>query len=313
LLPPETAAWNTPEPWLAWAELVRAEADVRAAGTSADGRRRAQLALIAWHQGRSDDAWDHVAHCTAEPGWMAAVMPHLFPGVPMDLMLTGGGAPGIGLPEGVILRPALPPPPTPAADVVHGLSRMQPREMKLSQLRIGDAFVTMRVAFEYDGIQIDFTHESGPATQFWVEVPEPPDFEVRMEYLDWTRLEHAREPIEILLSDQHPTRFVFGRVRPMRLTWSETLPSRLDARIVRHGLRLRVDSDTEQVERYHGLAAALARVLDCPTDVLALSPGVPPPPWSGVELRLSEPAQRERKLRGLLSLVEHFTLSKRAQ
>jgi hypothetical protein len=311
LLPPEVEAWKRPEPWLAWARMVRAEADARAAGEAPDGRRRAQLALIAWHQGRSDDAWDHLAACTAEPGWMAAVVPHLLPGVPMDLMLTGGGAPGVGLPDGVILRPALPPPPTAAADVVHGLSRMRPREMSITRLRVGDAYVTMRVAFEYDGVQVDFTHEAGEATQFWIELPEPPDFEIRMEYLDWTRLENAREPIAIELSRETPTRFVFGRCRPQRLTWSETLPEALDERLARHGLQLRIDPQGGQTERFTAIAAALGEVLGCPTELIAPPAADPPTPWPGVSLRFTDDAERERKLRGLLSMVEYFALRAR--
>ena len=309
-LPAAPERWSELEPWQAWARAVLAESEARSRGRPADGRRRARLAWMAWQQGRSDDAWEHLAACTAEPGWMAAAVPYLAPGVPLDLLAVGGASPGAVLPEGLILRPALPPPPGPAAEVVHGLGRLDPREMRIDGLRVGGATLSMRVALEPDGVQVDVTHVQGEPVTIWVELPEPPDFTIQVEYLDWFRRDTVREPVELFLSADDPAHHVFGRLRPNALTWSETLPSGLSPRLTRHGLRLAAGADDPRLGELRGFAAALSLLAGCPAEVVAPTPGEAHVPWPGITLRLFDDGQRERKLAGLISLAERFAFAR---
>jgi hypothetical protein len=239
---------------------------------------------------------------------MAAVVPYLMPGVPLDLLAEGGGAPGLGLPDGVILRPALPPQPVAAIDVVHGFARVPPREMTIHDVRIGEGLVSIRMAIEYDGVQIDVTHLSGEPVSLWAELPQPPDFQIRVEYLDWTRRETVGEPVEMSVSADKQKRHLFGRFRPRALTWTDSVPDRFDARFARHGLRLTLRPDDPDEGRIRGFAAGLTALFEKPAEVVVGGGAAPSSPWPGIKLQLAQDDDRERKLDGLTSLAEHFAL-----
>jgi len=314
-LPPAASdpLWNGGAPWLAWAERVRAEARPDAADDGPEhGRRRAWLALLAWQQHRSDDAWDHLAACTGEPEWMAAAIPHLLPGVPLDLLLAGAGTSGMGLPAGIVLEPALPPPTIPASEIVLGTGRLRSSEMTITHQRIGDAVVSLHFALEYDGIQVDAEHLSGDAVTFWLQLPEPPDFEISVQYLDWIRADEAGVPLEVQLDAEHPVRHLFGRFLPRQIDWPSVAPEVFGERFKRHGLRLAIGPDDPWGERLHGLAEGFARVLGCRVAVRVTATGSPDDAWPGVTLRLHDDPDRPRKLATMISLCERFALSGRS-
>jgi len=305
--PPE--AWREQAPWLAWAALVRAEAEASAAGEPADGRRRARLALLAWSQGRSDDAWDHLAHCTAEPAWMAAAVPYLAPGVPLALLTAPDFDPAAPLPDGVELLPALPPAPVPAAEVVHGMSRVEPRELRIEGLKVGAAVLALRVALEVDGVQVDVEHVSGGPATLWITLPQPADFEIQVEYLNWQRLDEARAPVRVQVDADEARAYLFGRFRPRALPWGETLPSTPCAQLERHGVQLRLPAGASASARLSGFAAALRALFGWEARVLSLEPDQPPAPWPGIVMNFGPAEELERKFSGLISLVEHYALS----
>jgi hypothetical protein len=86
------------------------------------------------------------------------------------------------------------------------------------------------------------------------------------------------------------------------------LPAALDARAQHHGFELVVRADDDAAARVSGFAAALAQIVGVPARVRVLDPGVVPEPWPGLRLQLGCAADRERKLRGLLSSLEGFAL-----
>jgi hypothetical protein len=182
--------------------------------------------------------------------------------------------------------------------------------MKVHGLRVGGATLDMRVAVEPDGVQVDLTHVSGEPVTLWVELPQPPDFGIQVEYLDWFRRDTVREPVELSLSAEDPAHYLFGRLKPNALTWSETLPEELSPRLLRHGLRLTADADDPRLEELRGFAAGLALIAGCPTEVLLPETGEVPEPWPGITLRLHQGDQRQRKLMGLVSLAERFALAR---
>ena len=310
-LPPAAGdpSWERAEPWLEWARLVRAEGDAVAASEPADGRRRARLALLAWQHNRSDDAWQHLAACTAEPGWMAAAIPHLLPGVPLELLLTGGADSGIGLPAGVLLQPALPPPPIPAAEIELGTGRIRSSQMKVTHQRIGDAVVSLNYVLEYDGIQIDAELLSGEPVRFSVLLPEPPDFEIGVQYVDWIRQDEVGIPLEVTLDAERPVRHLFGRYRPRKVDWPSVPPEVFGARFSRHGLRLAIGPDDPWEARIAGLAQGFELMLGCDVEPVVIAPAAAGDAWPGVTLHLFDDADRARKLMTMISLSERFALS----
>ena len=80
-------------------------------------------------------------------------------------------------------------------------------------------------------------------------------------------------------------------------------------RLARHGLRLLAGADDPRAGQLRGFASALGMIAGCETEVLLIGAGEVPDPWSGITLRLHDDEQRERKLRGLISLAERFGLS----
>jgi hypothetical protein len=307
-LPPARETWAAERPWLEWAELLALEAEAQRSARPADGRRRARLALIAWSQGRSDDAWDHLAACTAEPAWMAAAVPHLAPGVPFELALADGFDPSAPLPDGVHLRPALPPAPVPAAEVLHGRAWIEPRELFVDDLSIGAGRVALRVALEVDGVQVEVEHVAGDAVTLSVTLPEPLDFEIQVEYLNWVRRDQRGPPIEVRVDADQPKAYVFGRFRPRRMPWSETLPERGNAQLERHGIEIWVAPGNDGSARLAGFAAALQRLFGWEARVRELDRTAPPEPWPGIALHFGPGPELEHEFTGLVSLVERYAL-----
>jgi len=218
----------------------------------------------------------------------------------------------------VLLQPALPPPSVHAAEVVLGTGRIRSSKMTVTHQRIGDAVVSLHFVLEYDGLQVDIEHLSGEPTMFWLQLPEPPDFEIGVQYLDWVREAEVGVPIQVELDAARPVRHLFGRYRPRSIDWPSLAPDTFGARFQRHGLRLVIGAGDPWEARLSGLAQGFELLLGCEVELLVegvadagagTSSGAPPETWPGVTLHLVEGPSRSRKLMTMISLCERFALA----
>jgi len=315
-LPPELAGlladegWARAATWAGWAELLAAEA----AAERPDPERRAELALLARRHGRAPDAWRHflaLGGTARAAEWAAAVMPHLIPGVPTGTRIGPGGAP-VALAEGVVLRPLLPPP---SGDLPPGA--IEWRTAKVTGLRVGAALVDIVLSIENTGVQIDVRHGGGERTTLALLLPEPRDYEIGIEYLDWMRQDELRQPhvVEVIEGEEEHT--LYGRLRQRRTELPTGRAARLPAQIELGGLWFVVDADDPERERLLGVAAAFAGLLGVdvglratdPSDESGAAAGFP---GTTIRLPAAGDAGRERTLRYLVSAVETYVLARRA-
>ena len=122
---------DRPAIWSTWAVQLRAATT----GTPAErAQGRLWVAAFAAAQGRSDDAWSHLAAAGEDPAGLLAVLPMLAPGVAAaDL------AAWPRLPSGALLTPALPPPAVDLDEILLGNGRVRPGEVSVREFRVGDA------------------------------------------------------------------------------------------------------------------------------------------------------------------------------
>lgn len=299
--------WARAATWAAWAELLAAEMDAE----HPDAARRAALALLARRHGRAEDAWRHfVALGRAPDGaeWAAAVMPHLIPGIPAGAEIGPGGAP-VALAEGVVLRPLLPPP---SVELEPGA--IEWRTAKVNGLRVGAGLVDLVLSIENTGVQVDVLHGGGERTSLALVLPEPRDYEIGIEYLDWMRQEdlHAPHVVDVVPGEEEHT--LYGRIQQRRTVLPTGAASRLPAQMALGGLWLGVADDDPERERLRGVAAALSHLLG--TDVGLRAPdggndaGTPGFAGTVVQLPGAGEAGREVTLRYLASAVETFVLTR---
>jgi hypothetical protein len=310
-----SGAWRNSAPWMAWAAAVHAESEA----PHPDATRRAFLAQVALAQERFDDAWDHFAATGGDPKLCAALLPWFLPGVacapaasPGDagkapvFALAAGGRIG-ALPEGVLLRPALPPPSLPAAEVVLGRKWIERRMMRVSDLHIGEAVVAMQVSLESDGIQVEFTHQSGGSASFSVLLPEPSDFEIRVAYIDWMRQDELGLALEVSIAPGDEPHTLFGRFKPRAIPWPTQLPKQASSALREHGLQLYCPAEFPDAAMIEAAAPAFARVLGLPV-VVVHEGGADFP---GVRISLDDAALAQRKFLGVVTLAERFALRAR--
>lgn len=292
------ADWSAADTWERWAGLVRATRD---APTAPD---RAALCLFARGHGRGADAWRHFEALGAEPTWLAALAPALFPGAPAGTPVEAGGRPG-PLPDGVLLEPLLPPD---SGRLPRGA--IEWRTAHARGLRIGDAVVDLAVSVESTGVQVDVTHVSGGAATVRVRIPEPDGFEVRMEYLDWMRVETLREPIAIPLSpDDEEPHTLWGRLQESRSSLPTGVAERLPQQIAEGALVLALPADDRERDSIEAVARAVEDVLGARVVVGEGTAKGDDGGWTSTTLRLPPPGpEREERLRYLASTVETFAL-----
>lgn len=306
----DDAAWDGHAPWARWSELALEEAGA----PRPDAGRRAALALAAALQERPVDAWEHFAATAAEPAVAAALLPRLFPGVPAGAPEGRGGRPG-KLPDGVLLRPILPP-----LDLASPYGRPRVREMHLSNLAIGAAVCDLKLAVEADGVELAFTHRGGGSARVRVVLPVPVEEEVRALYVDWEQVRDPAPVIELVLEpgdEEAPGEAsVWGRFQPRILAWPA--PAELDAplQLERGGFALEVDPGDPLAPRLARAAEALSLMLGVPGRVRergAAGDG----PGAGVAPQVfafpaSDPEPlRQARLFFLLSAAERFLLRAR--
>jgi hypothetical protein len=301
-------AWEREEVWQDWAVCVRETAKSK----ESDPVRRARLCLYACVQGRSDDAWEHFSALTAEPQLSAALLPLLAPGVPVSLApevrASKGGRSG-AMPDGALLRPMLPPPPTPVAELELGRTWIEPRKLTIEGLRVGAATLAMGISLEADGIQIDLDHRGGGPAKLSILLPEPADFAIYVAYLDWYPQARALAPIEVQLEPGSETRTLFGRFRPRRLDWPTRIPRAMPVGLIEAGLRVEVGPGDPELRRCASFTSALGTLFGVPARLVETDSSAAPEEFPGLRMALFAGPSREQKLMGLVSLAERFALA----
>jgi hypothetical protein len=301
LLDPESA--DPEHVWGRWAEWLGAEGQKEAI----DPRRRAGLIVLAVHQSRWEDAWAHFGRLGAAPEWAAAIAPLLVPGVPIE-HLTAATDPTRGLPDGVLLRPAVPP-----RQADDPTTSLRPRAASVRGLRIGTASVDLRVSIEPSGLEVDLWHRSGETAKVHVLLPEPPGQEIRVEYIDWMRQDALRAPLILKLVPGDEEHNLFGRFRPRREPMP-ALPRALLPRNLTLGgllfvLPLEQAADPRLLSMARPVARAVGRLLGISSTVLPAGAPAPESPWNGTRVQLAPGPAGHTELVGLLSLCERYVLS----
>ena len=295
--------WAGELPWRRWVELVRAEA-----GASApDPARRGELAVLARMQGRDADAWRHLVDTAREPAIAAGLLPLFVPGVPPALVGSSGP-----LPDGVLLSPALPP-------VLDHAGRSGLRALAGSMLEhravlVGGARLSLRVAVEPDGLQVDLAHLEGPSVRVRVQPPLPGGIDAGPYHVDWERLpEDRRDAVEFLLgpAKEQRTHTLWVSFRRRRENWPAP----------------RIES-IAPLDRSRALLVAsprgdephLARFAEALGELFALPTALVSEPASGdafllepIVIRIGEGWAGERKLATMIGLAEDFALRPRAR
>ncbi len=298
--------WEEEAPWRHWVELLLAEAHAR----EADPERRAQLALLAREQRRDSDAWRHLLRCGEHP-LVLALFPAFLPGVPADLLAA------VELPDGVLLRPALPP----ATEDPRGtLATLAGRSMEHRGVLVAGALLFMVLRIEGDGVQLDLTHKSGPSVHVLVSLPAPAGVEIALTYRDWEKLEDPRAPIELVLSPDDPAHTLWGRFRSRRDRWPMPSPYESE-RPYPPRAPLALASDQTTLEpRLQRFAEALSELFDRPClypfDPLAYArdrlahPGAHAGDvFEPIVLHLGGGVDPDRKLAAMISLAEAYALA----
>jgi len=280
--------------WSGWAAYLAA---CRTGSPEERASARLWLAVLAARQGRSDDAWEHLAHAGEAPAGLHAVLPLFAPGVaPADL------AAWPALPDGARLSPLPPPPDVPAAEVVLGVGRVRVGHTAVRGFTVGAARVALALSVEGDGVQLELAHEGGGQAALELVVPVPPDFTLSSVHVDWARVEAPGGVVRVALEPGGEPVAIYGRYRPRRIEWPTSTPEAFDARLTRDGLCLWLAPDA----RAEGLRAGLAALLG--VEVRASTSATPPARGLVVDLR--DAAARAEKLAGVVSLAERFALSR---
>lgn len=259
----EAAPWlreREPDPdlvWASWAEWLAGAARAE----RVDPARRAGLCRVACLQSRWEDAWRHFERLGGHPDWQAAVAPWLLPGVPLEISAGPGGR-ATAIPDGLLLRPALPP-----ASGAGTASRGAPRIAELEGLRIGEAVCDLTLEYEPGGVTLEVFHRSGGSGTLLVDLPLPPDAEVFVDYVDWERQEVKGAPLQLLIEPREEEYTIYRRFQFVRREFPATpQPGRLPASLGAHGLDFLV-AEAADLERVRALGDACAALLELPVRV----------------------------------------------
>jgi hypothetical protein len=290
------SAWNREPPWRLWVELVRAEA----AAAKPDAARRASLALLARLQGRDTDAWRHLRACGAD-ALVLEILPAFVPGAPLAVL----GAPT--LPDGVLLSPALPPS---TDDPAETLTTLAGRSFLVPAVRVGEAKLSLELALQGDGVQVDLVHCAGPAVSVSVLLPCPRGVEIALTYADWEKLADPRAPIRVQLSAEAPEHTLWGRFLPRVDRWPMPLAVDATPEGPRAPLALATGEDPAADGRLPRFAEALAELFDRPC-LWPYDPAQAQGPLEPIVIHLGTGKDPERRFAAMISLVETHALGGR--
>jgi hypothetical protein len=299
------AGWTQANTWAVWSQALRLAARPNESNVS----NRAMLAELALGQSRWDDAWSHFIACDPAKDCMSALLPRFIPGVTSGYKATDGPLPE-PLPDGIVLHPSLPPPSEHAA-----AGRIDARAMKVNGFVVGKTTLAMRVAVEAEGVQIDVEHRSGETAHISIVIPEPKDWSIGDEYVDWAVQPTHHQPLAIEVKPGDEPHTIYGRFQPRGLSHpthpSAQVPAQLEGGIV----WLLVPSDQENSDLYTSIAKSLGQLplhLECrvttsPLDVAREESGSELA--SGITIDLRSPEERDEKLAWLVSSLERICLA----
>lgn len=290
-------SWRASESWSAWS------ADLAAARAAAapEPEHEARLALFALEQARWEQAWQHFARCGGDPELLAGLLPRFLPGADAAAPLGPDGFAG-ALPDGVELRPALPPARGGAPP-----GRIERREMKLAALHVGKATLALRVALEYDGVVVELAHVAGEGCTVGVVLPCEAGYVFANEYIDWYAQETHGSALRVELKPGDEPHTLYGRLEPRPIRGPEHVPAKLPELVRRQGLVLELlPGDAEAA-----LLAAIAASWKAPPLELGATVWVrgtqPIPP--GLRIDLTQPAERALRIADLCGMIERFVLA----
>ena len=288
--------------WRGWGALLTAESE----RSESEPEARAALALHALRDARWQDAWAHLERLGGFPEWSAGVLPALLPGAPIDSASGSGGRPG-PLPDGVLLRPAVPPLAPPGDPRAH-----EPRIATVRGLQVGEATLDLKVTLDGSGIEVDLLHTGGGPATVRVLLPEPEGLEIRVEYIDWMRQDVQRQPLLVELLPGEEEHNLFGRFAPRRVPLPGSPTDRLPRALVEGGLW--TEWAGAELLRPELLAAAevLPEVLGVPGGLV--TPGAMPSaaPWEATVLHVPSEADAARRfLARIASRLEAWVLRAR--
>jgi hypothetical protein len=298
--PRSDAAWSTS--WSDFVRDVRAESRARntapptdAAAVDEEAARRQRLALCALHQGRAADAWMHLADLAAtRPDDAARLVPHFVLGVPLDCDVAAG------LPEGVVLRPSIPPP--------DASGRTPYSAFTIENVAIGASRVTAQLEVRGDGVDLRYRLDEGPHVSFAAVVPLPPGLSMAVEYYDWERADTVGEPLPVVLTEVGTWYRLWGRVRTARAAWPTELPSAIPRHLELFGLCIVVPEDDPESAYLAGFASAAAELL--PVRVEVVRPGDRAGLAREHALDLAPSQRRADLLRDMTGLVVRHALAR---
>ncbi len=284
--------WGGETAWRRWVELLRAEA---VAGTSAPSRR-AELACLARLQGRDGDAWGHLLACAAEPGLVAALLPHFSPGVPLALLSEAV------LPDGVVLAPALPP----VDDARAGLRWLAGTKIERREFAVGEARCALAVSVDRDGLEVSVRHLSGGPARVRVQAPLPNGIEPGLLFADWEKLPGHVGPVEFQLDAESNEHSLWLTFQPPQVRWPS--PPLETLRAPPPGRELWLVSPRGDEPHLRRFAEALSELLGSVARACAAGTR-PAPGLEPIVLRFDPGPSGERMLVDLVGLAEALALS----
>ena len=281
--------------WRRWVELVRAERE------SSSPRRRAELAVLARLQGRDVDAWTHLAACAPEPGLIATLLPLFCPGVPQALLGKAGP-----LPDGVVLRPALPP----CDDARGSLRFLAGRRVACPEFALGSARVALEVSVDRDGLEVELQHLGGGAARVAILPPLPRGVDAGLVFADWEKRPGHVGPLEFALDGSSPDggaseHSLWLTFHPPQDRWPQPLPDELAPLVP--GRALVLVAPPGEAPHLARFADALAEILEVPTRLASTDTPLPGE-LEPLVLRFDVQASAERKLVELIGMAEAFAL-----
>lgn len=296
--PAVSSALDNPDTWRAWgADLLALQAGDEPARAAA----RARLALVALEQERSDDAWSHLAALRGDASILAALLPRFLPGAPAGSPLQAGGLCG-ALPDGVELRPALPPEPR-----LDASTRWAPRAAKVDGLVVGKAKVGLEITVEGEGVQVVVRHQGGEAARLKVRIPRHPSLAIDAEFVDWWQQDKLGEAWELDLTPGGEEHVLYGRFKPGSSVRSQLVPTAVPRQLALHGVLILVEPHCPRRTALDSFAQAIAggcgvaaRVVDQRPE---LGAGTAP-----LVVDWSDPATQAAEWPHLAGRVERFVL-----
>ena len=106
-----------------------------------------------------------------------------------------------------------------------------------------DERIDLTISIEATGVQVDVAHRGGGATTVAILIPEPPGYEIRIEYLDWMQTDQPRRPILVDLQPGGEPTTLWGRMIERRISLPTGQADQLPQSLVQGGLFLSLPAD----------------------------------------------------------------------